>query len=191
MPVINERDPVRQFEALLASSSFVILLYYRGHWCPFCISHLKELVAISGEVKAAGGMVAAATAEGPEHLEKLRASTGLADTVIIDPENLLAKGLKDKGVLDVAVSDSRLYRLPGYKHGLAQPALLAIKNDGTVLYQWAIIPSLMNIGGATDRPVLAEVWKNVQRKLQGEDGTEEKCATTGILHLLKQKTWGR
>ncbi|KAK3896836.1 hypothetical protein C8A05DRAFT_39613, partial [Staphylotrichum tortipilum] len=165
MSAIGESGPVRQFETLLGASSFLFLLYYRGHWCPFCIGHLKELVAISGEIKAAGGVIAAATAEGPEHLNTLRASTGLADNMIVDSENLLAKHLKDKGLLSVAISDSQLYRLRGYKHGLAQPAMLVIKNDGTVLYEWAIVPSLMNIGGATDRPVLAEVWKNIQRKL--------------------------
>jgi hypothetical protein len=105
-------------------------------------------VAISGEIKAVGGVVAAATSEEPQHLEKLRAAAGLADTVIVDPENLLAKHLKEKGLLDVAISDSQLYRLRGYKHGMAQPALLAIKSDGTVLYQWAIVPSLVRTAAA-------------------------------------------
>ncbi len=100
-------------------------------------------MALSAEIKAAGGLVVAATAEGPQHLEKLRASTKLADPVIVDPENLLVKHLKDKGFLDVAVSDSQLWRLRGYQDGLAQPALLVIRNDGTVLYQWAIVPSLV------------------------------------------------
>ncbi len=168
MSVIGEPSPVRQFETLLESSSFVFVICkyicclslwpppregrglfptqpdYRGHWCPFCISHLKELVAMSGEIKDAGGTVVAVTAEAPEHLEKVRASTGLTDTMIADPENLLANELKSKGLLDVAVSDSQLFRLRGYKHGLAQPALLAIKNDGSVLYRWAIVPSLVS-----------------------------------------------
>ncbi len=89
-------------------------------------------------------MIVAVTAEVSDHLEKVRASTGLTDTIIVDPENILAKELKAKGILDVAVSDSQLYRLRGYKHGLAQPALLAIKNDGSVLYRWAIVPSLVS-----------------------------------------------
>lgn len=50
----------------------------------------------------------------------------------------------------------------------------------------------MNLGGATDRPVLAEVWKNIQKKLQGEDdGTEGNYTTTGVLHLVGQKIFGR
>lgn len=101
-------------------------------------------MAISGEIKHAGGAVVAVTAEVSEHLDKVRTSTGLTDTIIVDPENVLANELKTKGLLEVAVSDSQLFRLRGYKHGLAQPALLAIKNDGTVLYRWAIVPSLVS-----------------------------------------------
>jgi peroxiredoxin len=128
---------------------------YRGHWCPFCIAHFKELVAISAEIKAAGGVVAAATAEVPEHLDKFRASTGFSDTVIVDPENLLAKHLKKSELLEVAISDSQLYRLRGYKHGMAQPALLVINRDATVLQRWAIVPSLVSVvwtkAGKTDK----------------------------------------
>ncbi len=50
----------------------------------------------------------------------------------------------------------------------------------------------MNIGGATDRPVLTEVWKTVRTSLEGESGDADgKLATTGVLHLLKQLAWGQ
>lgn len=48
----------------------------------------------------------------------------------------------------------------------------------------------MNIGGATDRPVLAEVWKSVQGQLRGEDAVPEKFTTTGALDLIRQKILG-
>jgi hypothetical protein len=91
--------------------------------------------------------VVAVTAEArPEALAKVRALTGLADEheVIVDPENALATELRRRGLLDVAISDSQLYRLRGYKHGMAQPALLVAKSDGTVLQRWAIKPSLVS-----------------------------------------------
>lgn len=171
-------------------------------------------MAISDRIKSAGGAVVAATAEAPEHLDKLRSLTGFTNTVIVDPEHRLAGELKSRALLDVAITDSQLYRLRRYKHGLAQPALLVLKSDGTVLQRWAIVPSLvsamssephgpcllkaklgnkMNIGGATDRPVLAEVWESTQKQLQGEVGTESVTkgyATTGVLHLLGQKLFG-
>ncbi|KXX82958.1 hypothetical protein MMYC01_200435 [Madurella mycetomatis] len=180
-------DPVQQFDHLLGSFAFLFLLYYRGHWCPFCIAHLKELAALSDEIKAAGGTAVAATAEeAPAALANVRSATGFVETVIVDPENVLVAELKRRGLLDVAVSDSQLYRLRGYKHGLAQPALLVVKDPGR------LTRLKMNLGGATDRPVLVEVWKNVQKQLQGENsGTEDKYATTGVLHLVGQKIFGR
>jgi hypothetical protein len=108
------------------------------------VAHLKELVDISGEIKAGGGAVVAATAEAAEHLNAVRASTGFADPVIVDPEHVLADHLKSKGLLDVAISDSQVYRLRGYKNGLAQPAVLVLGQDGTVMYRWAIVPSLVS-----------------------------------------------
>ncbi|KAK4101981.1 hypothetical protein N658DRAFT_495915 [Parathielavia hyrcaniae] len=190
-------NPAQQFDSILGASSFVFLLYYRGHWCPFCIAHLKELVAISDEIKAAGGAVVAATAEAPpELLQKVRSSTGFTDTVIVDPENLLAKELKSRGLVDVAITDSQVYRLRGYKHGMAQPALLVLKSDGTALQRWAIVPALMNLGGATDRPILAEVWEKAQKQLRGEvavttESVTNGYTTTGVRHLLGQKLFGR
>jgi peroxiredoxin len=117
---------------------------YRGFWCPFCIAHLKELAALSSDIKAAGGTLLAVTADPPENLEKTRSSTGFSDTVIVDPENILAKELKNRGTLDVAISTNGAAWLRGYKHGMAQPALLVMKNDGTVLQRWAIVPSLVS-----------------------------------------------
>ncbi len=48
----------------------------------------------------------------------------------------------------------------------------------------------MNIGGATDRPILAKVWKTVQKKLKGEGGAQERPTTTGVFHLLREKVRG-
>lgn len=108
------------------------------------MAHLKELASLSADIMAAGGTVLAATADPAENLEKTRSSSGLTDTVIVDPENILAKELKSRGTLDVAISTSGAAWLRGYKHGMAQPALLIIKKDGTVLQRWAIVPSLVS-----------------------------------------------
>lgn len=54
----------------------------------------------------------------------------------MDPEHKLADYLREKGLLDVAVTDKG-----GYVKGLAQPAILVVKRDGEVLEQWAIRPS--------------------------------------------------
>lgn len=83
-----------------------------------------------------GGVPIIATAETAEYLDSTRASTGYDGEVIIDPQNLLAAELKSRGLLEVAITERK-----GYEHGLAQPAVLVIQSDGTVLQRWAIIPS--------------------------------------------------
>ena len=85
---------------------------------------------------AAHGTPLIVTAEVETHLGAMRSQTGYSGEAIVDPENLLAQELKRRGVLDVAISDKS-----GYKHGMAQPAVLVMKKDGTVVYQWAIVPS--------------------------------------------------
>jgi peroxiredoxin len=58
----------------------------------------------------------------------------------VDPENVLVEDLKKRNLVNVAISDMKLRE---YKHGMAQPAVLVIQQDGTVLYSWAIVPRLV------------------------------------------------
>ena len=62
---------------------------------------------------------------------------------MVDPEHRLADVLRERGLLDVAVT-----KRTGYEHGLAQPAVLVQKGrgDGTVLFDWAIVPGVVCFG---------------------------------------------
>jgi peroxiredoxin len=111
---------------------------YRGHWCPFCMSYLKTLQSLTPSITSAKGQIVIVTAEPATHLAATRTTSGYNGEVIIDPENILAKHFKERGLLDVAISEKK-----GYEHGMAQPAILVIKNDGTVLEKWAIVPSMV------------------------------------------------
>ena len=62
--------------------------------------------------------------------------TGYDGEAIVDTENILVKYFKERDLLNVAITEKK-----GYEHGMAQPAILVIKNDGTVLEKWAIVPS--------------------------------------------------
>lgn len=93
---------------------------------------------MTSKISAAGGKTVIVTSEVPEHLEAFQKSTGYTETAIVDPENTLANELKKRGLLDIAISEKA-----GYAHGMAQPGVLVIKKDGTVLYNWAIVPSIV------------------------------------------------
>ena len=100
------------------------------------MSYLKTFASLTNDIKAKGGMPVIATAEAPEHLDSTRSNTGYDGEAIVDPRNLLAEELKSRGLLEVAISEKK-----GYEHGMAQPAVLVLRSDGTVLQKWAIIPS--------------------------------------------------
>lgn len=102
------------------------------------MSYLKTLQSLTPSITSAKGQIVIVTAEPATHLAATRTTSGYNGEVIIDPENILAKHFKERGLLDVAISEKK-----GYEHGMAQPAILVIKNDGTVLEKWAIVPSMV------------------------------------------------
>jgi len=87
-----------------------------------------------------------------------------------DIPHTLRNYLSEQGWIDIVITDAKkepdVYKaIKEYEFGVAQPGVLCIKPDKTVLYSWAIIPSKMNLGGAKDRPLPKDIWAEVQKKL--------------------------
>ena len=102
------------------------------------MSYLKTLKSLTDGIAAEHGETLIVTAEVEKELAGVRKVTGYTGPAVVDPEHVLAKELKNRGLLDVAIS-----KKSGYEHGMAQPAVLVLKKDGTVLYNWAINPGLV------------------------------------------------
>ena len=149
------------------------------------MSYLKTAQSILPKVTAAGGQVIAITAEPAEHLQQTLDATGYRGETIVDPENKIVAEMKARGKLDVAITPKS-----GYKHGMAQPALLVMQNDGTVVYNWAIVPSVMNLGGAKDRPDLKQVWENAEAKMKGERPVHSKYDLQSFWKVMCAKILG-
>ncbi|KAF7976228.1 hypothetical protein HWV62_7252 [Athelia sp. TMB] len=177
--------PIAYFDNLLTRHDFLFVVYYRGHWCPFCISYLKALAGIESQITALNGKVLAVTSEPQSHSAATRKLSGFTGEILVDTENLLAAELKKRGLLHVAISEKA-----GYEHGMAQPSVLAVKQNMDVLYSWAIVPSLMNLGGAKDRPVLTQAWDNVQAELQGKKGPYKNVSKIGAGSVIFEKLFG-
>ncbi len=73
---------------------------------------------------------------------------------------------------------------------MAQPAVIVMKKDGTVLYSWAIVPSMMNLGGAKDRPDLVQVWENVEAKMNEKPVVHENIKLQTFTQVMWQKIFG-
>lgn len=48
----------------------------------------------------------------------------------------------------------------------------------------------MNLGGASDRPFLSEIWENVQAKLNDKKPVHARYSSLGAAKLLKEKIFG-
>ncbi|TVY75612.1 hypothetical protein LSUE1_G007193 [Lachnellula suecica] len=182
---MDAQTPLDQFNALLSKSDFLFVVYFRGHWCPFCIAYLTQLSTLEKSITAAAGNTVIITAEPAIHLAETRSKTGYNGDAIVDETHVIRNHIKEKNWLDVAISDRK-----GYEHGLAQPAILVLRKDGTVLEKWAIVPSAMNLGGAKDRPDLVQVWENVQARLQGKQVVHASYKLQGFLGMVWGKIFG-
>lgn len=70
-----------------------------------------------------------------------------------DPKHILRNYLDEKGMVSIRISggenatDSGFYKVHPkiklYKYGVAQPGVLCVKPDASVLYSWAINPSVV------------------------------------------------
>ncbi len=113
------------------------------------MSYLKTLQTLLPSIGAAGGKVLIVTAEPAAHLPATRAAANYVGEAVVDPSHKLATLLREKGLLDVAVT-----KKAGYEFGMAQPAVLVLKGKGSeeVLEKWAIVPSAVCVGFISSSP---------------------------------------
>jgi peroxiredoxin len=74
----------------------VVLVFYRGYWCPFCNKHLKQLEDSLALITRKGATLVTVTPEKPESVAKTVAKTKVSYPVLYD------QGLKIMKSYDVA-----------------------------------------------------------------------------------------
>ncbi len=127
----------------LVADQPVVLVFYRGGWCPYCNRHLSDLGQIEGELKALGYRIHAVSPDKPEKVAETVAdgevdyslysdasaeaaqAFGLAFRVDAETyENLLGYGID----LEAASGEDH--------HLLPVPAVFLIGRDGTVDFRY-------------------------------------------------------
>jgi peroxiredoxin len=78
------------------SKGNVVLIFYRGEWCPVCNRYLNNFQDSISYIFATGARVLAITPEKPASAEKMIEKTGATFTVIPDPTEQI---MKDYNVL--------------------------------------------------------------------------------------------
>lgn len=62
----------------------VVLIFYRGYWCPVCNKHLGQLQDSLSLIRKTGARVIAISPEKPEYLHKMAKKTGARFTLLYD-----------------------------------------------------------------------------------------------------------
>jgi peroxiredoxin len=124
-------------------SGTAVLVFSRGHWCPFCIRQLTSFNEQVAEVEKLGAKVYAITAD-PEDPPKLRQKIpGLKLNVYSDPD---LAAIKAYDVLDAG-------------NNIAKPATVIVDSSGRITFRYAG-------DNAADTVLIGVVLSELQ-KLQG------------------------
>ena len=121
----------------------VVLIFYRGEWCPYCNKYLQRLEDSLQLVKDKGATLIAVTPEQPENISKTIEKTK-AEYSIVHDENL--KIMKAYEVeFEVPENTLKRYRNTGIKldeangkngNYLPVPATYVIDKEGAVIYRF-------------------------------------------------------
>ncbi|HVT83686.1 MAG TPA: peroxiredoxin-like family protein [Chitinophagaceae bacterium] len=121
----------------------VVLVFYRGQWCPYCNRELKRLEDSLQQIIAKSATLIAVTPEKPESITKTIEKTAASYSILYDD------GLKIMKAYDVAfeVDDNTLTRYHNTgidieanngKNGkyLPVPAVYIINQQSTIIYRY-------------------------------------------------------
>ncbi|GHM98759.1 hypothetical protein WSM22_02490 [Cytophagales bacterium WSM2-2] len=122
----------------------VVLVFYRGEWCPYCNKYLKELEESLSGFTAKGASVIAVTPEVPEYITKSIEKTKASFPVLHDGGLKIMKSydvayqLDDKTVDKYKKFKIDLNVINGTENGtnLPVPAVYVINRQGKIVYRF-------------------------------------------------------
>lgn len=69
----------------------VVIIFYRGYWCPVCNKHLTEFAEKAKEIGAAGAKLIAISSESYDNVAKTKEQTGANFTIISDVDGSISQ----------------------------------------------------------------------------------------------------
>lgn len=89
LPTVDGNSEFSLAEALGAGP--VVLVYYRGDWCPYCNLQLAEYESYREEIEALGAQIVALSPQTPENSKFATEENPFGYTVLTDPQNKVAR----------------------------------------------------------------------------------------------------
>ncbi len=122
----------------------LVVVFYRGGWCPFCTRHLAELGQIEAELREMGLRIVAVSPDRPEVLAESVKTHELTYTLLSDSSMTAAKAFG----IAFRVDDATVEQYKGYgidleaasgekHHLLPVPAVFIIGTDGRIRFAYA------------------------------------------------------
>ena len=122
----------------------VVIVFYRGNWCPYCNRHLQQLQDSLQLIKQKGAQIVAITPELQEGIQKTIEKTKVSFPILHDEDLKMMKAYavafqvddrtmgryKNAGI-DLAVTNDT--KNPNY---LPVPAVYIVNKEGTISYRF-------------------------------------------------------
>lgn len=124
--------------------SLVVLIFYRGQWCPYCNKQLKKLEDSLQLIKDKGARLIAITPEKPEFISKTIEKTKASYPLIYDKEMKIMKAygvsfeVDERTIARYKNADIDLATANGQKEKvyLPVPAVYIISKESTIVYRF-------------------------------------------------------
>ena len=129
--------------AKLLKKGNVVLVFYRGQWCPYCNKELKQLEDSIGLIQAKGATVLAITPELPENILKTIDKTKASYPILYDKKLSIMNAYK----VAFKVDDKTVEKYKGYGidflkvngdngANLPVPAVYVVNKNGKIIYRF-------------------------------------------------------
>lgn len=138
-------------QTLISNAPITIVTTYRGNWCPFCRKYLSDFSKAYAQLGRDDVQVIGVSIDAQEKSDALKAKLGLSFSLYTDTNRLF------HSEYNVFTGDH--WVAPVVKQHL-QPAVFIFQN-GEKIFEWIQTPKLKNMGGASSRLPVKEVFAKV------------------------------
>jgi peroxiredoxin len=154
--LVDTAGAIRDTTALTAGGP-VLLVLYRGWWCPFCVTQLRDLGHDLDALRAAGLTVVAVSVDRPDEQRPLEARLGGRVVFLSDERGVLLDALGVRHEDGVPWYDRLLFG--ARRQDIATPAILLVDGAGVIRFA-------RRSRSIDDRPPVADIvaaWTAARR----------------------------
>ena len=128
--VFEDEDGNRVCSDDLYEDGPLLLMFYRGNWCPLCSAQIRELAERYRELEARGVTVAFVSPQSHENTKSIAARFDVPARFLVDVEHRAAKrlGIVHEGGLPAG------FEALGYEKDTVFPTVVIVDREGVILF---------------------------------------------------------